>query len=165
MTLTDRGADRVKNAGVSVCWCCGLRDVRGFVDPLSVKPLACWLASVDACLVYVQGFKYVPELFEKWSRPAETVGRGYGDCEDLSILLCSLLRALGVKAYVRVAVVNGRIHAFNVFHYYGRWWVFDASIKKPISYYPVYELIMDFNESELYVYDEEKYRGVVSRIF
>jgi hypothetical protein len=138
-------------------------DVRRFVDPSRVRWLAENLGSVDGCVVYVWGLKYIPQIFERWQYPDQTVERGGGDCEDLAILLCSLLRALGVKAYVRIAEFKSGVHAFNVF-YYGGWWVFDASIKRVVTVYPDYKTIMDFNDSEIYVYDGKKYLDIVSRI-
>ncbi len=43
---------------------------------------------------------------EFWQYPPETLAWGYGDCEDTSILLCSLLRNFVSHDRVRVAVGN-----------------------------------------------------------
>lgn len=52
---------------------------------------------------------------EYWQFPNETLTLGTGDCEDYSILLCSLLRANGwdpEEVYVVVGVKNGMYHAW-----------------------------------------------------
>lgn len=49
---------------------------------------------------------------EVWALPDETLRRGMGDCEDLSFLLCSLLRALDVQASVVFGVYKGGGHAW-----------------------------------------------------
>jgi predicted transglutaminase-like cysteine proteinase len=62
-----------------------------------------------------------------WQTPEETLFCGTGDCEDFSILLCSLLRAYGIDAQqVYVALgVNGAQdgHAFVIENWYsdGEW--------------------------------------------
>jgi hypothetical protein len=49
---------------------------------------------------------------EVWAMPDETLRRRMGDCEDLSFLLCSLLRALGVSARVVFGLYKGEGHAW-----------------------------------------------------
>ena len=43
-----------------------------------------------------------PRACDRWCAPAETLRRGGGDCDDFAILGVSLLRALGVPAFVIV---------------------------------------------------------------
>jgi len=49
---------------------------------------------------------------EVWQMPDSTLKRRMGDCEDLSFLLCSLLRALGVDARMVFGVYKGVGHAW-----------------------------------------------------
>lgn len=41
---------------------------------------------------------YVPDAFEEWKLPWETLRDGYGDCEDYSILLMSILYDMGIDS-------------------------------------------------------------------
>jgi transglutaminase-like putative cysteine protease len=52
-----------------------------------------------------------------WQFPMETLERGSGDCEDIAILLCSLLRAYGVPAE-QVYVAVGNTKGTQVYHAY-----------------------------------------------
>jgi predicted transglutaminase-like cysteine proteinase len=62
-----------------------------------------------------------------WQTPAETLSYRTGDCEDFSILLCSLLRAYGIAAervYVTLGVDGSEDgHAFLIEDWYcdGEW--------------------------------------------
>lgn len=52
---------------------------------------------------------------EYWQFPNETLALGTGDCEDFSILLCSLLRANGWdenEAYVVIGAKDGQYHGW-----------------------------------------------------
>jgi predicted transglutaminase-like cysteine proteinase len=52
----------------------------------------------------------VYKVADYWQFPVETLERGTGDCEDVAILLCSLLRASGVPAdqvYVAIGCPSG----------------------------------------------------------
>ena len=52
---------------------------------------------------------------EFWQFPSETLAWRYGDCEDSSILLASLLRAYGIgpeRVAVAVGTLNGSGHAW-----------------------------------------------------
>lgn len=52
--------------------------------------------------------------FEVPNYPNETLGGGEGDCDDQSILLISMLRSLGIPAFLQVGVVfNDRIGSDN----------------------------------------------------
>ncbi|MBA7707517.1 hypothetical protein ES703_116391 [subsurface metagenome] len=55
---------------------------------------------------------YRGDIGEFWQLPSETL-RGYGDCEDTSILLTSLIRAGGVpNCYVALGNLGGYGHAW-----------------------------------------------------
>ncbi len=108
-----------------------------------------------------------------WQTPQETLSYSTGDCEDFSVLLCSLLRAYGIEAervYVALGV-NGEEsgHAFLIEDWYqdGEWqkiesqaparissWRprFGPSQPHPDSELDEYEIISIFND--LYYYDE-----------
>jgi len=52
---------------------------------------------------------------EYWQLPRETLSMGTGDCEDFSILLCSLYRAIGWnenEVYVVIGEKEGMYHAW-----------------------------------------------------
>jgi hypothetical protein len=108
-----------------------------------------------------------------WQTPEETLFYRTGDCEDFSILLCSLLRAYGIDAE-RVYVVLGVDdeedgHAFLIedWYYDGEWrriesqapaqlsswhsW-FGFPNSHPDSRLDEYEITAAFND--LYCYDE-----------
>lgn len=66
------------------------------------------------CLDFVcRHIAYRRDIGEWWSFPAETLNRGYGDCEDSSILLASLLRNF-TNAYVAIGSFQGWGHAWVV---------------------------------------------------
>jgi predicted transglutaminase-like cysteine proteinase len=52
-----------------------------------------------------------------WQFPMETLERGSGDCEDIAILTCSLLRSYGVPAN-QLYVVIGTPKGMNEYHAY-----------------------------------------------
>jgi hypothetical protein len=108
-----------------------------------------------------------------WQTPEETLSYSTGDCEDFSILLCSLLRAYGIDAervYVALGINDEEDeHAFLLEDWYhdGEWrriesqapaqvsswlsWV-GSSKAHPDSELDEYEITAAFND--LYYYDE-----------
>jgi len=64
----------------------------------------------------VENYSYIsdPEGVERISSPKETIQRNGGDCEDLSILLCSLLENLGVKTYLVLTDTHAYSLAYDV---------------------------------------------------
>ena len=108
-----------------------------------------------------------------WQTPEETLSYSTGDCEDFSILLCSLLRAYGIGAervYVALGVDDEEDgHAFLIEDWYhdGEWRRIESqapaqppswhrwfgSLKvHPDSGLDEFEIITAFND--LYYYDE-----------
>ena len=108
-----------------------------------------------------------------WQTPEETLSYSSGDCEDFSILLCSLLRAYGIDAervYVALGVDDEEYgHAFLIEDWYqdGEWrriesqaparlsswhpW-FGPPKPHPDSELDKYEITISFND--LCYYDE-----------
>ena len=68
-----------------------------------------------------------------WQLPRETIEWGSGDCEDLSVLLCTMMRAAGCPpSDVRVCVGllqywGGRGHAWIEFKLGGTWYALEAT--------------------------------------
>jgi hypothetical protein len=64
----------------------------------------------------VENYSYIsdPEGVEVISSPKETIQRNGGDCEDLSILLCSLLENLGIKTYLVLTDTHAYCLAYDV---------------------------------------------------
>ena len=110
-----------------------------------------------------------------WQTPEETLSYSTGDCEDFSVLLCSLLRAYGIGAeqvYVALGVDGDDEepgHAFLIENWYldGEWrriesqwhartssWRLWFGLTQPNFDYQLdeYEITAAFND--LYYYDE-----------
>ncbi|MGA2669938.1 MAG: transglutaminase-like domain-containing protein [Dehalococcoidia bacterium] len=106
-----------------------------------------------------------------WQTPEQTLLYRTGDCEDFSILLCSLLRSYGIDAervYVTLGVDGEEDgHAFLIENWYhdGEWrriesqapaqfssWYSWFGLSNPDSSLDKYEITAAFND--LYCYDE-----------
>jgi hypothetical protein len=97
-----------------------------------------------------------------WQTPEETLTYNTGDCEDFSVLLCSLLRTYGISAervYVALGVEGDDDepgHAFLIEDWYndGEWRRIESQThaQYPDSGLDKYEITAAFNE--LYYYDE-----------
>jgi hypothetical protein len=70
---------------------------------------------------------------EVWAMPDETLKRRMGDCEDLSFLLCSLLRALGVPARVVFGEYKGVGHAWVEASVDGTGGILESTSGQPFS--------------------------------
>jgi predicted transglutaminase-like cysteine proteinase len=108
-------------------------DVKGFIEPRDslvldgIKTKVNILPSDTPSQKAWKLMKYIYENYqyvydhnqfgynEYWQYPCETLQLGLGDCEDTSILLCTLLRAFGVEAYVHVGLVPQGGHAWVSF--------------------------------------------------
>ena len=64
----------------------------------------------------IENFDYIsdPDDEELIRAPRETIQINGGDCEDLSILLCSLLENLGIKTYLVLTESHAYCLAYNV---------------------------------------------------
>jgi predicted transglutaminase-like cysteine proteinase len=95
-----------------------------------------------------------------WQTPEETLAYHTGDCEDFSILLCSLLRAYGINA-TRVYVVLGAdagqdSHAFLIedWDQDGKWRKIESqALAQFSSGYPWLGLLSSHPDSELDKYE------------
>lgn len=90
-------------------------DIRDFVQPSNPEVLAIfsqygpgyWALYDFVC----RNVDYRLDVGEMWLTPSETLG-GFGDCEDTSILLASLMRAGGINGYVALGELGGYGHAW-----------------------------------------------------
>ena len=90
------------------------QDLRDFIQPLNPDVLdiysqigpSCWVLYDYVC----RNISYRLDAGEFWQVPSETL-RGFGDCEDTSILLASLLRNF-TQAHVAVGMYRGYGHAW-----------------------------------------------------
>lgn len=90
-------------------------ELTDFVQPDNADVLAAFSEirpDVWSCLDWVcRNISYRRDIGEWWSFPTETLNRGSGDCEDSSILTCSLLRNF-TNAYVALGSFEGFGHAW-----------------------------------------------------
>lgn len=63
-----------------------------------------------------KNIRYQSENKDEWATPAETLRRGYGDCEDIALLKCAILNSLGKKpAFVIVRdLIKRQDHALCI---------------------------------------------------
>jgi len=95
-----------------------------------------------------------------WQTPKETLFYNTGDCEDFSVLLCSLLRAYGIDAervYVALGFdneENGHVFLVEDWYHDGEWRRIEsqAPAQYPDFKLDEYEINTAFND--LYYYDE-----------
>jgi len=90
-------------------------DIRDFVQPSNPDVLAVYSQyGPDYWSLYdfvCRNIDYRLDVGEMWLTPSETL-LGFGDCEDTSILLASLLRASGYNCYVALGSLGGYGHAW-----------------------------------------------------
>ena len=92
-------------------------DIRDFVQPSNPDVLAVYSQyGPDYWSLYdfvCRNIDYRLDVGEMWLTPSETL-RGFGDCEDTSILLTSLMGAGGINCYVALGNLGGYGHAWCV---------------------------------------------------
>ena len=100
---------------VSVRYPLQWHDIRSFVQPDNPDVVAiCSKFGPDYWALYdfvCANISYRTDFGEFWQTPSETL-RGYGDCEDTSNLLTSLLRREGINAYTAIGDYQGYGHAW-----------------------------------------------------
>lgn len=83
--------------------------VVAYLPPLSVRVVQWLRGEYDAGRFAYQSD---PSGFDVWSSPATTLRRRQGDCEDWTLVVVSMLLAVGVPAGVAVGSVSGGGHAW-----------------------------------------------------
>jgi len=138
-------------------------DLREFVQPDNPDIIAVYSQiGPDYWALYdfvCRNINYRRDIGEFWQTPSETL-RGFGDCEDTSILLTSLIRAGGVpNCYVALGSLGGYGHA---------WCELDGQILETtyISARPVpdpqdYKALVAFNDYDV----SEAYPGALDDVF
>ena len=138
-------------------------DLREFVQPDNPDVLAVYSQyGPDPWALYdfvCKSVSYRLDFGEFWMTPSETL-RGYGDCEDSSILLTSLIRAGGAPdCYVALGSLGG----------YGHAWVLNNNEILETTYssaqfvpnIAAYESMALFNDAEVL----ELYPGALDDVF
>lgn len=95
---------------------------------------------------------------EYWQTPEQTLtsvnGQLFGDCEDTSFLLVSLLIAMGIpKDSVRVAISNS--HAWVEAKIDNSWYAFETTSDEPLTHFILAKDIYkeaDYYKPKIYVY-------------
>ena len=123
---------------------------------------------------YPQPFlQFKPEF---WQLPRETIEWGSGDCEDQSILLCTMMRMVGVPASnVRVVLgilhVSGGIggHAWVEFNMGDTWYALESTsvyfnYMEKEEYYSLFspDIMGWFNDEEYYEEESRETGGLLS---
>jgi predicted transglutaminase-like cysteine proteinase len=100
------------------------------------------------------------DVEDYWQTPEETLSYGTGDCEDFSILLCSLLRAYGIdveRVYVALGADDEEYgHAFLIEDWYqdGEWRRIESQAPaRRSSWHPRFWLPRSHPDSELDEYE------------
>lgn len=139
-------------------------NVSEWVTPLEpeISRLAVELGSPQRIFDFMRQVRYVTDYYLK--KPIEVLHSLVGDCDEQAVLLCSLLRAIGEEAYVRVAEFPGRpvLHAYVVWFdvAYQVWRNLDPSgtinFEEDLSYgdeggVPIV-IYVDFNDKEVIDY-------------
>lgn len=138
-------------------------DIRDFVQPGSPAVVALYSqlgSNTEACLDWVcRNIDYRRDIGEWWSSPAETIDRGFGDCEDSTFVFVSLARNFNPNIW---AVLGS-------YHGYGHSWASENGFIYETTYtqaQPVpdpenYKGLVAFNDVEVI----ESYQGALKDIF
>jgi transglutaminase-like putative cysteine protease len=148
-------------------------DPRRWVTPQEpeIAALAVELGSPQKIYDYMANIQYVTDFYLK--KPIEVLHSKVGDCDEQSVLLCSLLRAIGEQAFVRIAYFPGEpvLHAWVVWYDVStqQWFNLDPTASLELvdfgygEYIPIVQYV-DFNEQVVYDYGglsrvQEIFRG------
>ena len=107
--------------------------------------------------------RYKPQglYHDTWKSPQETLEQREGDCEDLALLLLTLLRIRGYNAWARIARIQRLKDNKILYHVYvvikrdDEWLILDPSCKNcepGDKGFIELQKIMDFNEKIIIVY-------------
>lgn len=125
-------------------------DLREFITPEDPAVLEAYSQiGPDAwgCLDWVcRNVSYRPDIGELWQFSSETIARASGDCDDSSILACSLLRNF-TNAYVVLGSYLGYGHAWCQLG--GQILETTYTSARPVPDPTAYEPMVIFNESEV----------------
>lgn len=139
-------------------------DVTKWVTPEEpeIQRLAAELGSPRVIFEFMENVRYVPGFY--LIKPTQVLNRMAGDCDEQAVLLCSLLRAIGEEAFVRIAQVQGQsiLHAWVVWQdpAFRNWRNLDPSgtiwFLEDLGYgdeggIPI-TMLVDFNEQTVYDY-------------
>jgi len=103
-------------------------EMKSLINSLFSSKWKSHYSNFDACREWVaKNIRYKRDqvlynVVDYWQFPLETLESGTGDCEDIAILLCSMLRSLGIPAnqvYVAVGSPTGTdtAHAYIIERY------------------------------------------------
>jgi len=147
---------------VSVRYPGEFHDIREFVQPANPDVLAIysqfgpnyWSLYDFVC----RNINYRRDVGEFWQTPSETLARNLGDCEDTSLLLCSLLRN-SIDAHVALGSFQGYGHAWCELkgEILETTYTFSRQVPDPQDYHPY----VCFNDQEVV----ECWPGAVEEIF
>jgi transglutaminase-like putative cysteine protease len=108
-------------------------------------PGKAWFSEIRAIFSYVQtNIRYTQDIngVETLQTPTATLGLGYGDCDDMCTLLCSLLEAVGhPTAFIAVGFEPGEYEHVYVLTMAGddpnrQWISLDPTEPNPMGWYP-----------------------------
>jgi len=147
---------------VSVRYPGQLNDIREFVQPQNPDVLAVysqygpgyWSLYDFVC----RNINYRRDWGEFFQFPSETLG-GYGDCEDTSILLTSLVRAGGMPALTVLGSLQGYGHAWCEVN--GQLLETTFTEARPVANPQEYIGLVAFNDYDVY----EAYPGALDDVF
>ena len=97
---------------------------------------------------------YSRQICEDWDLPRVAWRLGFGDCEELANITTSILRAMGIDAWSRIAIVRTRegleFHVFTIFNNS----CLDLTLDRPFICPDVVHIVLDFNEKLVRIYDK-----------
>lgn len=137
----------------------------------SVRSVAEKLGTLENIYYFVRNrIEYIDEPIDKWNKPSKTLERGCGDCDDMALLLASMLLSVGYDAWVRIATIKTdnsiMDHAYVIVRVGIDWIELDPACKncKPGERpFTVVEPIMDFTTDLIRIHNPEKAEKYIIR--
>jgi len=109
---------------------------------------------VQKILDFVTNIPYETKIFQQYS-PQRTIQQNYGDCDDKSNLLISLLHALGIEAYfvlvpkhifVVVPLEDRRLHTIKGLWINGeKYYILESTAKDSTIGFPLHHKLKDIH--------------------